>query len=110
MNQLYVSMHPVPLGPPSYPLNSTPLGYHRALSWASGVIQQLPTHSVDIYCLNSPPLHATLCPKFCSLHLHCCFCPANRFISSIFLDSIYMHYYVIFVFLFLTYFTLYDRL
>ena len=35
----------------------------------------------------SPPL---LCPQVGSLclHLHCC--PANRFISTIFLDSIYM--------------------
>ena len=33
-------------------------------------------------------------------HLHCC--PANRLISSIFLDSIYMHKYTMIVFLFLT--------
>ena len=35
---------------------------------------------------------------------------ANRFFCTIFLDSIYMHEYIIFVFLFLTYFTLYDSL
>ena len=37
-------------------------------------------------------------------------CPANRFICTIFLDSTYIHWYTIFVLLFLTYFTLYDRL
>ena len=34
----------------------------------------------------------------------------NRFINTTFLDSICMYYYIIFVFLFLTYFTMYDRL
>ena len=42
------------------------------------------------------------------LFLHCC--PENKFISTIFLDSIYMCQYMIFIFLFLTYFTLYNRL
>ena len=31
-----------------------------------------------------------LCPQVSSLCLHLYFCPANRFISTIFLDSIYM--------------------
>ena len=40
----------------------------------------------------SPPLLPSLCPQVCSpcLCLHCC--SANRFISTIFLDSIYMHW------------------
>ena len=38
-----------------------------------------------------------------------CVFPADRFIDIIFLDSIHMHQYIIFVFLFLTYFTLYNR-
>ena len=40
----------------------------------------------------------------CGLH----FCPANKFINNIFLYFIHM-LYAIFVFLFLTYFTLYNR-
>ena len=51
----------------------------------------------------------TLCPQVCSLCLFLC-CPENKFISTIFLDSIYMHQYMIYTFLFLTYFTLYNRL
>ena len=43
-----------------------------------------------------------------SMCLHCC--PANRFIGTIFLDSIHMCWYIISVFIFLTYFTLYNRL
>ena len=38
------------------------------------------------------------------------FLPANRLISTIFLDSIYMCSYTVFVFLFLAYFTLCDQL
>ena len=44
------------------------------------------------YCLNSPhPLPPQLWPQVCSLCLclHCC--PTHRFLSTIFLDSIYMH-------------------
>jgi len=37
-------------------------------------------------------------------------CPVNRFISIIYLDSIYMHKYMTVVLLFLTYFTLYNML
>ena len=50
------------------------------------------------------------CPYVCSLHLCLYFCPANRFIFTIFLGSTYMRQYTIFGFLFLTYFTLYDSL
>ena len=44
------------------------------------------------YCLNLPhPLLPLLCPQVCFLNL-CLHCfPANRSISTIFLDSIYMH-------------------
>ena len=40
---------------------------------------------------SSHPLLPRLCPQVCSLCLrfHCC--PADRFISTIFLDSIYVH-------------------
>ena len=55
-----------------------------------------------------PP--TTPCPYICSLCLclHCCL--ENKSISTLFLDSIYMCQYMIFLFLFLTYFTLYNRL
>ena len=45
-----------------------------------------------------PPL-PPLCPHVGALHLHIYSCPPDRLISTIFLDSIYMHYYMIFVFL-----------
>ena len=88
--------------------------------WAPCIIQQISTdclilHVVMYKCqchsLNSShPLLPSLCPQVCSLglYLHCC--PADAFISTIFLDSIYMCQYMIFVFLFLTYFTLYNSL
>ena len=38
-----------------------------------------------------PPSPFSLCSQACSLCLHLYSCPANRFISTIFLDSIYMH-------------------
>ena len=49
-------------------------------------------------------------PKDCSLHLCLFCCLAHRVIVTIFLNSIYMCYYTVLVFLFLTYFTLYNRL
>ena len=49
------------------------------------------------------------CPYVCSLHL-CLFLPCKPVHLYIFLDSTYMRQYTIFVFLFLTYFTLYDCL
>ena len=52
----------------------------------------------------------SLCPQVHTLRLHLYSCPVTRFISTIFLDSIYMRQHTVFVSLFLTYFTLYDRL
>ena len=97
--------------PPSHPL-----GHHRALSWAPCAIQQLPTSYpfyiwYCIYVNSSLPVHPTFsftrCPQVCSLCRHLYSCCANRFICTIFLDSAYMCIYTVFVFLFLTYFTLY---
>ena len=57
----------------------------------------------------SHPLLPPLCPQVCSLCLRLYCCPTNRFVSTIFLDySTYMCEYAIFVFL--SYFTLYNRL
>ena len=78
------------------------------LSMLHMVVYMLPCYSLH----SSHPLLPlpSPCTSVCSLclHLHCC--PINRFISTIFLDSIYMCYYRIFVFMFLTYFTLYNML
>ena len=57
-----------------------------------------------------PLFSSLLCPQVCSLYL-CLYCsPTDRFINMLFLDSICMHWYPVFVLLFLTYFTLYNRL
>ena len=54
----------------------------------------------------------SLCPQVCCLRLRLYSCPVPRFFRTIFfvLDSIYMCQHMVFVFLFLTFFTLYDRL
>ena len=62
--------------------------------------------TLSIFPILSSP--APLCPRLCSLCIHGC--PANRFISTIFLDSTHLPSYETFAFLFLTYFTLYSRL
>ena len=49
-------------------------------------------------------------PKVCSWHLCLFRCPAYRVIVTIFLNFIYMCWYPVLVFFFLTYFTLYNRL
>jgi len=54
-----------------------------------------------------PPLFPAWYSYTCTLQLCLYFCFANKFIYTIFLDSTYKWHYTIFVFLFLTYFTLY---
>ena len=49
-------------------------------------------------------------PKVCSLHLCLFCCLAYGVIITVFLNFIYIFWYTILVFLFLTYFTLYNRL
>ena len=63
-------------------------------------------HLVPSYPSPSP------CPQVHSGGPHLYSCPAPRFFITIFffLDSVYMCQHTVFVFLFLTYFTLYDRL
>ena len=80
---------------PTTLLHPSPLGLHRALSWAPCVIQQLPIlcmvvyicqcHALDLYHLLLPL--QCLQVQFLSLCLYSC--PANRLINTIFLDSIY---------------------
>ena len=58
----------------------------------------------------SHPQLLLLSSKVCFSHL-CLLCwPACRIVGTVFLNSIYMCYYTVFVFLFLTYFILYNRL
>ena len=59
----------------------------------------------DLAAAAAPP---PLCAQACSVCLRLHSCPVNRFTSTLFLDSIDKHSYVIFVFLFLTYFALYN--
>ena len=56
--------------------------------------------STTLSPLYSPHPLLPLCPQVCYLCLFLCFCPADRLISIIFLDSIYMYvcYYAIFFF------------
>ena len=74
-------------------------------TFGSVYMSVLLSHFVPAYPSPSP------CPQVHSLCLCLYSCPAPRFIRTIFfLDSIYMCQHTVFVFLFLTYFTLYDRL
>ena len=118
VNQLDVYIFPFPLGPPFHHTpQPTSLGHHRAQSWAPCAIRQVPiavyfTHgsvymSIPISQFIPPSLPPP-CPHVHSLCLHLYSCPANRFICTIFEVSTYMHWYTIFVFLFLTYFTLHS--
>ena len=118
VNQLYVYIYPLPPGSPSHPQpHPTPLGHHRAPSWAPCAMQELPTSfyfthgSVYMSIPIShfiPPSPFPPCPKVHSLHLCLYSYPANRFISTILL--ILYTCVNIQCFSLLTYFTLYDRL
>ena len=99
--------HTIPLGHPNAPAPSIP--YHASnLDW-----RFISYMILYMFQCNSPksshPLPLPQSPKDCSIHL-CLFCYlAYRVIISIFLNSIYMHYYTVLVFFFLAYFTLYNR-
>ena len=104
----------------SLPPRTALLGYHRApdlsflphtedYHWLSNFTYGNACVSMVLsqFVLLSPSRsESTVC--FLCLCLSCC--PANRFVSTIFLDSICMHSYMILFFLFLTYSTLYNRL
>ena len=127
VNQLYVYIYPhIPSLlrlPPTLPI--PPLQVvtkHRAdlpvlcscfplasyFTFGSVYVSVLLSHFVPA----SPSLYPyRVCPQVHSVRLHVYSCPAPRFIRTIFLkNSIYMCQHTVFVFLFLTYFTLYDRL
>ena len=121
MNQLWVYMcphpeppsylpppHPIPQGHPSAPALST-MSHASNLDWWS--ISHMIIYMFQCYSLKSShPRLLPQSPKVHSLHL-CLFCSLTyRVIISIFLNSIYMYWYAVLVFFFLTYFTLYNRL
>ena len=90
-NRPYVYTCPLP--PTSHPLGSTGLSSSRLTSnshWLS-VLHTLMCMFQCYSLKSSHSLLALLCPQACSLHLHLYSCPPNRFISSIFLDSIYIY-------------------
>ena len=100
--------HPIPLGHPSAPAPS--ILYHALnLDWrfiSHMVIYMFQCHSPK----SSHPRPLPQSPKDCSIHLCLFCCLAYRVIVSIFLNSIYMPYYIVLVFFFLAYFTLYNWL
>ena len=104
----HVPPYPIPLGHPSAPALSI-------LYNASNLDQQFISHMI-IYMFQCPspksshPHPLPQSPKDCSIHLCLFCCLAYRVIVTIFLNSIYMCYYTVLVFLFLAYFTLYNRL
>ena len=127
VNQLYIYIYPHISSllslPPSYPPYPTPLGGHKhradfpvlcgcfplAIGFIFGsVYMSMPlSYFVPVY------LSPSLCPQVHSIvRVRLYSCPAPRFFMTtfFFLDSKYMCQHMVFVFLFLTYFTLYERL
>ena len=91
MNQPQAHTHPLPHEAPPHPL-----GCHRASGCAPCATQRLPISLVVhvVTCVSqgcslnsSHPLLPPLCPQACSLCLRLYSCPANRFTSTIFLNS-----------------------
>ena len=121
-HESFIRMH---MPPPSWPSLPSPtpapasrLSEHRV--WSPCITQHIPTGSVCYIrwcaCFNAAlSIHPTVSFPHrvhslfsMSASLHCC--PANGLISTIFLDSIHTCWRPISVFLFLPYFTLYNRL
>ena len=92
------------MSPPShFPPRPIPLGCHRALVGVPWVIQQIPTGcftcgSAYVSMLLLPFIPLSLSPLLrpdpwvCSLCLHLHSRPANKFICTIFIDSIYTQF------------------
>ena len=100
--------HPIPQGHPSAPARSA-LSHTPNLDWGS--VSHIIIYMFQCYSLRSShPRLLPHTPKDCSIHLCLFRFLAYRVIITIFLNSIYMHYYTVLVFYFLTYFTLYNRI
>ena len=100
--------HTIPLGRPSALAPSIQYGALN-LDWhlvSYMIFYMFQCHSPK----SSHPLPLAQSPKDFSIH-QCPFCCLiHRLIVTIFLNSIYMHYYTVLVFFLLAYFTLYNRL
>ena len=119
-NQPQVHPSPLPPKPPSLsPPHPTLLDCHRArLSSMNHMANshwlfyiwycKFPRYS--LHTLQPLPSPLLSCPQVCPLCLFLLCFPENKFTSTIFLNYIYMHQYTIFLFIFLTYFPLYNRL
>ena len=104
----HLSPHPIPLGHPRAPAPST-LYHSLNLDWwfvSHIIIYMFQCHSPK----PSHPHPLPQSPKDCSIHLCLFCCLIYRVFITIFLNSIYMHYYTVLVFFFLAYFTLDNRL
>ena len=99
--------YPIHLCCPKAPVLGTLL-HALNLYWSS--VLHMVMYVFQCYSLKSPHPLLTLSLKVCYLHLCLLCCPACRIIGFVFLNSIYMRQYPVLVFLFLTYFTLYNKL
>ena len=98
----------IPQGSPSAPALST-LSHASALDWWS--ISHMVMYMFQCNSLKSSHPHlVSQSPKVCSLHLCLFCCLAYRVIVTIFLNSISIYQYLLLVFFFLAYFTLYISL
>ena len=98
----------IPLGCPSAPAPSI---QYRALNLDWRLISYMILYMFQCHSSKSShPLPLPQSPKDCSIH-QCLFCCLiYRVTVTIFLNSMYMHYYTALVFFFLAYFILYNRL
>ena len=120
MNNPWVCMCPPIWNPSHFHPQAIPLVCPSALALSALLhasnLHRTPILRVVIYMFQWSSLkssHPHLLPqslKVCSLHLCLSCCLAYRIIFTIFLNSIYMCQYTVLVFIFLTYFTLYNRL
>ena len=105
---------------PTNSLPTYPCGFPRALALGA-LLHALNLHwpSIFIYdnvyvsilsLKSSHPQCLLLRLKVCSLHLCLSSCSECKVVCTVFLNSIYMCKYTVCVFIFLTYFTVYNRL
>ena len=100
--ELYIISHNYVYSPS--PRSSYPIPLLQAITEHQAGLPMLHSSSPVVICFthgsyicqcyfpsSSYPLLLPLCPQVCSLCLCLYSCPANSFVSTIFLDSIYMH-------------------
>ena len=104
----HLPSYPIPKGHPSALALST---LSHALNLDRKSISHVIIYMFQCYSLRSShPRLLPQSPKDSSIYLCLFCCLAYRVIVTIFLNFIYMCYYIVLVFFFLTYFTLYNRL